>query len=125
MRDIPFSAIYFPAYAHMKPITADEDGYNGPVSLLVAAAVAGMPAASLVTPADVIKTRLQVQAREKQTTYSGFFDAARKIYREEGMRKFWVGAGARVVRSSPQFGVTLMVYELLQRLFDVDFGRGK
>lgn len=29
---------------------------------------------------------------------------------------------ARVCRSSPQFGVTLFVYEILQRLFVVDFG---
>lgn len=29
---------------------------------------------------------------------------------------------ARVLRSSPQFGVTLVTYELLQRFFDVDFG---
>ncbi|KZS00316.1 Calcium-binding mitochondrial carrier protein Aralar1, partial [Daphnia magna] len=28
----------------------------------------------------------------------------------------------RVLRSSPQFGVTLVTYELLQRFFDVDFG---
>ena len=32
---------------------------------------------------------------------------------------------ARVFRSSPQFGVTLLTYELLQRLFKVDFsGKG-
>lgn len=41
---------------------------------------------------------------------------------EEGWKAFWKGTGARVFRSSPQFGVTLMVYELLQRLFYVDFG---
>lgn len=29
---------------------------------------------------------------------------------------------ARVFRSSPQFGVTLVTYELLQRWFYVDFG---
>lgn len=29
---------------------------------------------------------------------------------------------ARVFRSSPQFGVTLVSYELLQRMFFVDFG---
>jgi solute carrier family 25 aspartate/glutamate transporter 12/13 len=62
LRDIPFSAIYFPAYAHLKPMFADENGYNHPWSLLVAGAIAGMPAASLVTPADVIKTRLQVSS---------------------------------------------------------------
>jgi len=122
LRDIPFSAIYFPAYAHLKPRFADENGYNHPLSLLVAGAIAGMPAASLVTPADVIKTRLQVVAREGQTTYSGLMDAARKIYAEEGFAAFWKGAIARMCRSSPQFGVTLVTYELLQRVFYVDFG---
>jgi len=122
LRDIPFSAIYFPAYAHLKPMFADENGYNHPWSLLVSGAIAGMPAASLVTPADVIKTRLQVVAREGQTTYNGLVDAARKIYAEEGFRAFWKGAVARMCRSSPQFGVTLVTYELLQRVFYVDFG---
>ena len=63
LRDGPFSAIYFPAYAHLKPKFADDNGYNSPLSLLIAGAIAGMPAASLVTPADVIKTRLQVNNR--------------------------------------------------------------
>jgi len=122
LRDIPFSAIYFPAYAHFKTTLSDENGYNSPLTLLVAAAAAGVPAASLVTPADVIKTRLQVQARAGQTTYTGVLDATRKIWKEEGGRAFWKGTAARVFRSSPQFGVTLVTYELLQRLFIVDFG---
>ncbi|XP_031635334.1 calcium-binding mitochondrial carrier protein Aralar1-like isoform X1 [Contarinia nasturtii] len=122
LRDVPFSAIYFPAYAHTKAAFADEDGYNHPLSLLAAGAIAGIPAASLVTPADVIKTRLQVAARQGQTTYSGVMDAASKIMREEGPRAFWKGTMARVFRSSPQFGVTLVTYELLQRMFYVDFG---
>ncbi|XP_037081771.1 calcium-binding mitochondrial carrier protein Aralar1-like isoform X2 [Pollicipes pollicipes] len=122
LRDIPFSAIYFPVYAHSKLLLADENGYNAPHTLLVAGAMGGVPAASLTTPADVIKTRLQVAARAGQTTYSGVLDAARKIFREEGMKAFWKGAPARVFRSSPQFGVTLLTYELLQRVFYVDFG---
>ncbi|XP_053603299.1 calcium-binding mitochondrial carrier protein Aralar1 isoform X1 [Plodia interpunctella] len=122
LRDVPFSAIYFPAYAHVKAKFADENGYNHPLSLLAAGAAAGVPAASLVTPADVIKTRLQVVARTGQTTYNGVIDATKKIYAEEGARAFWKGALARVFRSSPQFGVTLVTYEILQRLFYVDFG---
>lgn len=55
----------------------------------------GVPAASLVTPADVIKTRLQVAARAGQTTYSGVIDCFRKILREEGFRAFWKGAGGK------------------------------
>ncbi|KAM3928171.1 electrogenic aspartate/glutamate antiporter SLC25A13, mitochondrial [Leptodactylus fuscus] len=122
LRDIPFSAIYFPCYAHMKHSFAGEDGRVSPGYLLLAGAIAGMPAASLVTPADVIKTRLQVAARAGQTTYTGVIDCFRKILREEGHRALWKGAGARVFRSSPQFGVTLVTYELLQRWFYVDFG---
>ncbi|XP_055381615.1 calcium-binding mitochondrial carrier protein Aralar1 isoform X2 [Condylostylus longicornis] len=122
LRDVPFSAIYFPTYAHTKAALADEDGYNHPLSLLAAGAIAGIPAASLVTPADVIKTRLQVVARTGQTTYTGVLDATKKILVEEGFRAFWKGTVARVFRSSPQFGVTLVTYEILQRLFYVDFG---
>ncbi|TNM97825.1 hypothetical protein fugu_014071 [Takifugu bimaculatus] len=85
LRDIPFSAIYFPAYAHLKSSFADEQGRVGPLQLLTAGAIAGIPAASLVTPADVVKT-------------------------------------PRMCRSSPQFGVTLVTYELLQRWFYIDFG---
>jgi len=125
MRDIPFSMIYFPAYAHLKPALADANGYNSPLSLLTAGAIAGMPAASLVTPADVIKTRLQVVARAGQTTYTGVLDATKKIYVEEGFAAFWKGAIARMCRSSPQFGVTLVTYELLQRYFYIDFGGSK
>jgi len=60
LRDIPFSAIYFPVYAHAKIWSADRDGHNSVGSLFASAFVAGVPAAGLVTPADVIKTRLQV-----------------------------------------------------------------
>lgn len=44
LRDIPFSAIYFPAYAHLKSSFADEDGKVGPLQLLTAGAIAGKQA---------------------------------------------------------------------------------
>lgn len=97
LRDIPFSAIYFPAYNHVKHAFADEKGYNHPLSLLAAGCIAGVPAASLVTPADVIKTRLQVVARKGQTTYNGLVDCAVKIYKEEGPRAFWKGTGGKLI----------------------------
>uniref|UniRef100_A0A674CPA4 Solute carrier family 25 member 12 n=1 Tax=Salmo trutta TaxID=8032 RepID=A0A674CPA4_SALTR len=122
LRDIPFSAIFFPVYAHTKAQFADEQGRIGPLQLLASGAIGGIPAASLVTPADVIKTRLQVSARAGHTTYTGVMDCFRKIAQEEGFGALWKGAGARMCRSSPQFGVTLVTYELLQRWLSVDFG---
>lgn len=126
LRDIPFSMIYFTVYSHLKKDIFGE-GKNekklGPLELLVAGAGAGMPAAYFVTPADVIKTRLQVDARAGQQTYHGIIDAFRKIFRDEGAKAFFKGGPARVVRSSPQFGVTLLAYELLQRVFKIDFNQ--
>ncbi|CEF59288.1 Calcium-binding mitochondrial carrier protein Aralar1 [Strongyloides ratti] len=122
LRDIPFSAIYFPTYAHAKLNLADDQGHNSPGSLFASAFIAGVPAAALVTPADVIKTRLQVAAKAGETTYNGVIDCFKKIIKEEGQSALWKGTGARVCRSSPQFAVTLLTYELLQRLFYVDFG---
>ncbi|XP_048473732.1 calcium-binding mitochondrial carrier protein Aralar2 isoform X1 [Rhincodon typus] len=125
LRDIPFSAIYFPCYSHLKLAFANQNGQVQSRDLLLAGALAGMPAASLVTPADVIKTRLQVAAREGQTKYDGVVDCFWKIQRQEGLGAFWKGVAARVFRSSPQFGVTLWTYEILQKWFAVDFGTRK
>ncbi|KAM0756682.1 mitochondrial inner membrane protein [Meredithblackwellia eburnea MCA 4105] len=119
-RDVPFSAIYFPAYAHLKKDIFHE-GRDGKVlsypEALAAAGIAGMPAAYLTTPADVIKTRLQTEARKGESHYKGVPDAFRKILKEEGFRALYKGGPARVLRSSPQFGVTLVAYENLKKAF--------
>ncbi|KAI0294929.1 mitochondrial inner membrane protein [Russula brevipes] len=118
LRDIPFSAIYFPAYSHLKKDIFHE-GYHGKtlsfLETLTSAAIAGMPAAYLTTPADVVKTRLQVEARKGQTTYKGLADAFTRIYREEGFKALFKGGPARIIRSSPQFGFTLVAYEYLHK----------
>lgn len=116
LRDIPFSGIYFPAYAAAKRWVADDSDKLQPHHLLIAGAIAGIPAASLTTPADVIKTRLQVKPRPGEMTYDGIADCAQKIYRTEGLPAFFKGALMRVMRSSPQFGVTLLAYEGLRSL---------
>ncbi|KAI0734392.1 mitochondrial carrier [Fomitopsis betulina] len=123
LRDIPFSAIYFPAYAHLKK-DVFRDGYNGKklsfFETLAAAAIAGMPAAYFTTPADVVKTRLQVEARTGQTHYKGMADAFVKIYQEEGFKAFFKGGPARIIRSSPQFGFTLYPYRSNKQGADVE-----
>lgn len=117
LRDVPFSAIYFPTYSHLKKDLFGESSTKklGVVQLLTAGAIAGMPAAYLTTPCDVIKTRLQVEARKGDTAYTGLRHAAKTIWKEEGFRAFFKGGPARILRSSPQFGFTLAAYEVLQR----------
>ena len=118
LRDVPFSAIYFPTYNHLKRDMFGESQTKklGVLQLLTAGAIAGMPAAYLTTPCDVIKTRLQVEARKGDATYNGLVDCAKKVYKDEGPKAFFKGGPARILRSSPQFGFTLAAYEVLSNL---------
>jgi solute carrier family 25 aspartate/glutamate transporter 12/13 len=124
LRDVPFSAIYFPTYANLKKTLFNFDPYDSTKQqklsswqLLVSGALAGAPAAFFTTPADVIKTRLQVESKRGETKYNGIVHAGRMILKEEGFGAFFKGSLARVFRSSPQFGFTLASYEVLQNLF--------
>ena len=121
---VPFSALYFPAYNHLKRDYFGE-GPNkrlGVLQLLTAGAIAGMPAAYLTTPCDVIKTRLQVEARKGDTKYTSLRHCAATVYKEEGIQAFFKGGAARVLRSSPQFAFTLAAYEVLQNTFPYPSG---
>ena len=88
-RDIPFSAIYFPTYSYLK------DSGN---STFISGLIAGVPAAYLVTPFDVIKTRIQSN-----------------LPLPINFKDYWKGGIWRIAKSSPQFGITLWIYELLNK----------
>lgn len=123
---VPFSAIYFPTYAHLKSDLFGESATNklGVLQLLTAGAIAGMPAAYLTTPCDVIKTRLQVEARKGETKYTGLRHCATTVWKEEGLKAFFKGGPARILRSSPQFGFTLAAYEVLQKMLPMPGAHG-
>lgn len=132
LRDVPFSAIYFPTYAHLKrdlfnfdPNDKNKRSRLNTWELLSAGALAGMPAAYLTTPFDVIKTRLQIDPKKGETIYKGIIHAARTILREESFKSFFKGGAARVLRSSPQFGFTLAAYELFHNIFPLPNDKDK
>jgi len=117
LRDVPFSAIYFTLYGNLKKWARDENGHLPISSLFACSGVAGMLAAGTVTPADVIKTRLQVKGVEGTVKYKGIIDCFQRIVKEEGPRALFKGTIPRILIISPLFGITLGVYELLQGYF--------
>lgn len=72
---------------------ADSHGNNSPLTIFASSVLAGIPAAIIVTPIDVIKTRQQAVHIHGRTAYNkGIIDAAKKIWLEEGADAFWSGS---------------------------------
>lgn len=126
-RDMVFSAFLFPFYAHAKVfmlpfITTLVGDQNAPVfwTNLLAGSIAAGPSAFISTPADVIKTRIQQARGEDEEDYlpadAGFFQVGASIIESEGSPVLFSGWFERVVRSVPQFGVTLAVFDVLNTL---------
>jgi len=116
LRDVPFSAIYFSLYGNFKKYIKDRKGHLSTFDIFGCGVTAGMIAGASVTPADVIKTRLQV----KQTSgpaYNGIRDCFSRIVKEEGVMALYKGTVPRMMIISPLFGITLATYELLQGYF--------
>ena len=123
-RDIPFSGIYFPLYAALKEQFREEGASETSGGrLFIAGSIAGGVSAASTTPFDVIKTRLQVEARAGQTQYRGIAHCAKTILKEEGVSAFFKGTLPRILRSSPQFGVTLLAYEGLHRFISPEHSK--
>lgn len=81
------------------------------LGLFAAGAIAGSVSAGSVTPFDVIKTRLQKEGNQ----FKGIMDAARGIYREEGLAAFRRGLEPRMLVQAPLFGITLFAFETQKR----------
>ena len=118
MRDIPFGAIYFPAYAACMDYLVNRDGSTGASSgnILMSGTLAAIPASLLTNPMDLVKTRLQVASRPGEVIYTGIGDCIRKVYQNEGPAAFLKGSIPRVCRIAPQFGISLFAYEKLSQL---------
>ena len=124
LRDVPFNILYFSSYQYFKQVLISHEKEKldkndiqevnlNAFQLLLASCVAGSIAAGLDTPADGIKTRLQ----NGQGKYDGIVDCVKQVYAKDGIRGLFRGLPARILIISPLFGITMMCYEMLQRLF--------
>ncbi|XP_061651317.1 mitochondrial glutamate carrier 1-like [Phyllopteryx taeniolatus] len=113
MRDIPFSVIYFPLFAHLHQL--GQHSSENPTApfywSFVSGCLAGSIAALAVSPCDVVKTRLQsLKKGTNEETYNGVVDCVGKIMRKEGPAAFLKGASCRALVIAPLFGIAQVVY---------------
>jgi len=117
LRDVPFSALYFTLYGNLKKGLTDDKGHLSGLNLFIAGTIAGTISAGTVTPADVVKTRLQVKQKEGGAKYTGVIDCFNRTIAEEGPRALFKGVIPRILIISPLFGITLFTYEMLKDFF--------
>jgi len=111
LRDVPFSIVYFPLFSFLNSQGYKDGKKPHPSHSLASGLGSGVFSAVLVTPADVVKTRLQVLKRmEGEQLYTGWTDAVKKIYKYEGGSAFFKGALTRAIVVAPLFGIAQMVY---------------
>jgi hypothetical protein len=113
-RDIPFSVIFFPMVSNLRILFGVTPEKQSVFANLMAGVVAGAFAAGLVTPADVVKTRIQ----EPQSRVAGqsFLRTMRLIVKEEGYSTLYRGWIPRVCVIAPLFGIVTLAFEL-QKMF--------
>lgn len=115
LRDITFSAIYFPLFANLNKLGKKRPGSDQVVFYhsFISGCAAGCTASFLVNPFDVVKTRLQTLTKgQGEVHYSGIADCFRKVMVNEGPKAFLKGALCRILVIAPLFGIAQSVYYL-------------
>lgn len=122
IRDVPFSGLYVLIYTRLRDSWADKFPHLPVYGVhFSSGVVAGVLATSLVHPADVVKTRMQLaimvnngegSAASVQNSLT-LRQTVAKIYRHEGLRGFAKGILPRVVKRTLSTAVTWTIYEQL------------
>jgi solute carrier family 25 citrate transporter 1 len=92
--------------------TASSNGQN----FIAGMAVGCIEATMIVTPFEVVKTRLQKQKGNKNLKYSGPIDVVIKVSREEGIRRLWSGNIPTVIRQGSNQAFNFMSMQILNEV---------
>lgn len=115
LRDITFSAIYFPLFANLNKLGKRREGSDQAVFYhsFISGCLAGCTASFAVNPMDVVKTRLQtIHKGAGEQEYKGIIDCFRTVFVQEGPKAFLKGALCRILVIAPLFGIAQTVYYL-------------
>mmetsp|Transcript_4486 Transcript_4486/g.16954 ORF Transcript_4486/g.16954 Transcript_4486/m.16954 type:complete len:357 (-) Transcript_4486:331-1401(-) len=110
LRDAPFSAFYWFSYEHIKQhiLGDNDDAHNTPISVhFISGAMAGMAAAALTNPLDVVKTRIQGNINDRVK----LGDACRAVWEQKAL---FDGIGPRVIKVAPACAIMISSYEMLK-----------
>lgn len=126
-RNLPFTALQFPAFEHLRAKLGASRPGGEPSTLLEtglvsggSAAGAGAFAAWITTPSDVVKTRMMVTAGDGEGNGSskkrrGAWDVTKDVMRERGAKGFFRGAAFRSAWTALGSGLYLGTYDVARK----------
>lgn len=114
---IPFNAIQYTIYEHLKRVLNPTHEYS-PSSHMISGAGAGAVAAAVTTPLDVAKTMLQTRGTSHDPeirNVRGMSDAFRIIWSRDGFKGFTRGLTPRVLTTVPSSALSWLSYEFFSK----------
>lgn len=114
------NAIVFGVYGQAQRYSTNPDNLS---THFIAGAFAGLAQTPVVTPLELIKTRLQINTLNKKnnkittTTINkiGPINCLREIYRNNGITGIFNGCSVTALRETPSYGLYFFTYEALTR----------
>ncbi|NXI95440.1 S2536 protein, partial [Psophia crepitans] len=110
----PSRAIYFAAYSNCKEKLNNIFNPDSTQVHMISAGVAGFTAITTTNPIWLVKTRLQLDARNRGEKRMSAFECVRKVYRSDGFKGFYRGMSASYAGISETV-IHFVIYESIKR----------
>ncbi|KAG9343150.1 hypothetical protein JZ751_014123 [Albula glossodonta] len=110
----PSRAIYFAAYSTAKEKLNNVFEPDSTQVHMVSAGMAGFTAITATNPIWLIKTRLQLDARNRGERRMNAFECIRRVYQSDGLRGFYRGMSASYAGISETV-IHFVIYESIKR----------
>jgi len=120
LRDVPFSALYWPLYESIKSMHAEQNSFY---VTFVSGGVAGSVASTVTLPFDVVKTTKQIEFGEKNIMLvnSGMprtnKQIVQDILKEQGFKGLFSGLTPRILKVAPACAIMISSYEFFKKFF--------
>lgn len=117
---IPYESLRIGCYGYLRsylPLQTTDHGMQPhPIAILLCGASAGAAAGIGTYPTDTVRRMLQVQTADGMPTYSSLSQCLIINFREGGIRRFYQGLSAKLVRVVPDAAILFIAYENLKHL---------
>eukprot|EP01083_Nonionella_stella_P022706 62766_1 len=119
---VPYEAVRIGVYSVLRrkiPTINTKYGLEpAPLGKLCVGAIAGACAGITTYPTDTTRRMIQVQSAEGMSIYNGVLDCIYTNYKQGGIKRFYCGLSAKLVRVIPDAAILFLAYESLKDFFE-------